>query len=79
MMEMAGRHRIQFTPGEGGNQAPECWNCGKTLHGPVEATFLHPRPSHVLVDRWMQCECGAYQNSAQPHRITIEDYKRKDV
>jgi len=72
----ADRQRIRFIPVESAEEAPLCWNCGKAVAGPAEATFIYPRQRHVLVDRWLRCECGAYQNPSRRHEITIEGYKR---
>ncbi len=75
---MAERQRIRFIPVEGADDAPRCWNCGKPVAGPVEATFIYPRTTHAVVDRWRQCECGAYQNASGPHQISIESYTREE-
>jgi len=72
----ADRQRIRFIPVESAEEAPLCWNCGKAVAGPAEATFIYPRQRQVLVDRWLRCECGAYQNTSRRHEITIEGYKR---
>lgn len=79
MPTMNDRHRIRFTPLDETQAPPRCWNCGRPVFGHTEATFIYPREEHALVDQWIECECGAYQNVAHPHRITIEDYKRSST
>lgn len=70
-------HRIRFTPLDQ-SASPACWNCGRPVDGPAEATFIYRRPSFALVDRWRRCACGAYQNAQAPHEITIERYERRE-
>jgi hypothetical protein len=70
-------HRIRFTP-INEQAVPTCWNCGRPVEGPTEATFIYRQPAFALVDRWRRCSCGAYQNVQAPHNITIEAYERKD-
>lgn len=79
MIHMADRKRIRFIPVESAQPAPPCWNCGKAVVGPVEATFIYPRQQHVLVDRWLRCDCGAYQNVSGPQQITIQKYARDET
>jgi len=60
-------------------EPPRCWNCGKAVGGPAEATFIYPRQRHALIDRWLRCECGAYQNTSLRHEIRIESYRRSSA
>jgi hypothetical protein len=74
---MPDRQRIRFIPIESDEPAPRCWHCGRAVTGKAKATFLYPRKRHVVVDRWLECECGAFQNVSHPHQISIEGYRRK--
>ena len=55
-----------------------CWNCG----GDVEvqksnrvARYLYrgEQPSTVVVEDWVTCSCGAYQNVRRVHEMVVEE------
>lgn len=59
--------------------APEvvCWNCGRKIereHGAHAARYLYrgDQPSTAVIEDWIECECGAYQNVRRLNEITIE-------
>jgi len=54
-----------------------CWHCGQGVDfqtGTLAARYLYrgERPSTVLVEDWMQCACGAYQNVRRLNEISVE-------
>ena len=55
----------------------ECWHCGAQVErgrGFHAARYLYrgDQPSTVVVEDWIECECGAYQNVRRLNEITIE-------
>lgn len=64
--------RIRFIPVVELEETPACWNCGQQAEGPLRASFLYRRHELALLEEWRKCECGAYQNSVQTHRIEVE-------
>ncbi|GAC1422565.1 MAG: hypothetical protein NVSMB5_16130 [Candidatus Velthaea sp.] len=54
---------------------PQCWHCGEALPGGASAArYLYQGPSAAtaIVEDWMSCRCGAFQNVCQIKEISIE-------
>jgi hypothetical protein len=54
-----------------------CWHCGKPIDseaGNAEARYLYrgDAPSTVIVEDWIVCSCGAYQNVRRLNEISVE-------
>ena len=61
----------------GPEPATPCWHCG----GPIErsvgvhaARYIYrgDQPLTVVIEDWMECACGAYQNLRRLNEITVE-------
>ena len=54
-----------------------CWHCGRTIvrtEGVHAARYIYrgDQPLTVVIEDWMECTCGAYQNLRRLNEITIE-------
>lgn len=54
-----------------------CWHCGAIVergHGIYAARYMYrgDQPSTAVVEDWIECACGAYQNVKRLNEITIE-------
>ena len=54
-----------------------CWHCGATIDaeaGNAAARYLYrgDAPSTVIVEDWIVCVCGAYQNVRRLNEISVE-------
>ncbi|HEV8022917.1 MAG TPA: hypothetical protein VGP41_16700 [Candidatus Lustribacter sp.] len=54
-----------------------CWHCGAKIvaeEGNSEARYLYrgDAPSTVIVEDWIVCVCGAYQNVRRLNEISVE-------
>lgn len=61
-------------------EAPMCWNCGAPVHaGASEARYLYrgPRARTAIVEDWIACACGAYQNVRQVKEIVVSAAHKK--
>jgi aerobic-type carbon monoxide dehydrogenase small subunit (CoxS/CutS family) len=57
--------------------ATSCWHCGGPIVREVgvhAARYIYrgDQPSHAVIEDWMECECGAYQNIRRLNEITVE-------
>jgi len=72
--------RITMRPVGASAETP-CWHCQRPIH---EETGLHAarylyrseQPQLAVVEDWIHCECGAYQNVRHLSEITIETFGR---
>jgi hypothetical protein len=58
-----------------------CWHCGRVVErnaGVHAARYIYrgEQAATAIVEDWMQCECGAYQNLRRLNAITIEPLGR---
>ena len=53
-----------------------CWHCGTAvdLNGVRAARYIYrgDQPLTALVEDWIACKCGAYQNLRCVNEITVE-------
>lgn len=54
-----------------------CWHCGAAIDaeaGNAAARYLYrgDAPSTVIVEDWIVCSCGAYQNVRRLNEIHVE-------
>ena len=54
-----------------------CWHCGQAVDTEGEtpaARYLYrgDAPTTVIVETWLLCACGAYQNARRVNEIRIE-------
>jgi hypothetical protein len=54
-----------------------CWHCGRTIDnasGLHAARYIYrgEQPLTAVIEDWIECECGAYQNLRRINEITIE-------
>ena len=54
-----------------------CWHCGRPIDAPPAtqaARYLYrgDQPLTVVVEDWMRCTCGAYQNVRRLNEIRVE-------
>ena len=54
-----------------------CWHCGRSIDVAVNekaARYLYraDQPLTIVVEDWLLCSCGAYQNVRQLTEITVE-------
>jgi hypothetical protein len=54
-----------------------CWHCGQVVDfsaGEPSARYLYrgDAPLTVVVEDWMRCTCGAYQNVRRLNEIRVE-------
>ena len=54
-----------------------CWHCGEVIDftaGEQTARYLYrgDQPFTVLIEDWMHCKCGAYQNVRRLNEISVE-------
>jgi hypothetical protein len=59
--------------------APEivCWHCSRTIdrdRSVHAARYIYrgDQPFTAIVEDWMECECGAYQNARHMSEIRVE-------
>lgn len=66
--------RIRFEPIDDGTRPPICWHCGIVLAGKrSEARYLYRHDGErAIVEDWVACTCGAFQNIRRLHSITVE-------
>jgi hypothetical protein len=69
-------HHVKMRP-VGPPPKVQCWNCAR----PVEvqkhnraARYLYrgEQPATVIVEDWISCECGAYQNVRRLNEIVVD-------
>ena len=58
--------------------ATTCWHCGAPVDaakGKQKARYIYrgEQPLTVLVEYWMHCTCGAYQNIRRINEITVDE------
>jgi sarcosine oxidase delta subunit len=56
-----------------------CWHCAQPIDfstGDQTARYLYrgEQPLTVVVEDWMHCACGAYQNVRRLNEITVETF-----
>ena len=54
-----------------------CWNCGDEIavrktNRVARYLYRGEQPSTVLVEDWVSCACGAYQNVRRVHEMVVE-------
>ena len=54
-----------------------CWNCGREIEvrsGKRSARYLYrgEQPSTVIVEDWVPCECGAFQNVRHLNEVVVD-------
>jgi len=54
-----------------------CWHCGQPVDfqsGQQTARYLYrgEQPFTVVIEDWVHCACGAYQNIRRLNEITVE-------
>jgi hypothetical protein len=54
-----------------------CWHCGATVEvgkNNRAARYLYrgEQPTTVIVEDWIACSCGAYQNVRRLNEVTVE-------
>jgi hypothetical protein len=54
-----------------------CWHCGRIIEprvGVRAARYIYrgEQPATAIIEDWIECECGAYQNLRRLNEITIE-------
>lgn len=54
-----------------------CWHCSQPLDsgaGDPKARYLYrgDQPHTVVVEDWIHCSCGAYQNIRRLNEISVE-------
>lgn len=54
-----------------------CWHCGRTVDasaGLHAARYIYrgEQPATAIIEDWVECVCGAYQNLRRLNEITIE-------
>jgi hypothetical protein len=54
-----------------------CWHCGAVIDrtaGVLAARYIYrgDQPLTAIVEDWMECTCGAYQNLRCLNEITVE-------
>ncbi len=57
--------------------ATTCWNCNAVIEnkkGTHAARYIYrsEQPLTAVVEDWVHCECGAYQNIRCLNEITVE-------
>ncbi len=55
-----------------------CWNCNRPIDFAADekaARYLYrgDQPLTVVVEDWLRCTCGAYQNVRRLTMITVEE------
>lgn len=55
----------------------DCWHCGRSIErsGTLHAAryiYRGEQPSTAVIEDWIECECGAYQNVRRLNEITVE-------
>lgn len=61
-----------------GEPAPvACWHCSRPVAFSEEAQaarylYRGDQPLTVLVEDWLRCECGAFQNLRRLNQIVVE-------
>lgn len=56
-----------------------CWHCGQPIDfsaGDATARYLYrgDQPLTVVVEDWVHCTCGAYQNVRRLNEISVETF-----
>jgi sarcosine oxidase delta subunit len=55
-----------------------CWHCLKPIDTTADATarylYRGDQPLTVVVEDWMHCPCGAYQNIRRLNEITVQSF-----
>ena len=69
-------HRIKMRP-IGPAPKVNCWNCGRPIvvqRGKRGARYLYrgEQPSTVIVEDWVPCECGAFQNVRHLNEVIVD-------
>jgi hypothetical protein len=58
--------------------AVACWHCGTSIDfsGETAARYLYrgDQALTVVVEDWMRCACGAYQNARRLNEILVESF-----
>ncbi len=54
-----------------------CWHCSRTIDPDVAvhtARYIYrgDQPFTILIEDWLQCACGAYQNVRRMSEIRVE-------
>jgi hypothetical protein len=54
-----------------------CWHCSRTIDRDLAvhaARYIYrgDQPDTAVVEDWMECECGAYQNVRSMSEISVE-------
>ncbi len=60
-----------------------CWHCERPIvyaNGVHAARYLYrgDQPFTAVVEDWIECECGAYQNIRRLNEITVETLGNSD-
>lgn len=60
-------------------EMPLCWNCTRPITGLSEARYLYrgPQATTAIVEDWVACACGAFQNVRQVKEIQISSERKK--
>jgi sarcosine oxidase delta subunit len=55
-----------------------CWRCTQPIDTTLESTarylYRGDQPLTVVVEDWMHCPCGAYQNVRRLNEITVQTF-----
>lgn len=54
-----------------------CWNCGREVavaraNRAARYMYRGEQPSTVIVEDWITCPCGAYQNVRRLHEMVVD-------
>ena len=60
-----------------------CWHCSRTIDRDAAvraARYIYrgDQPSPVVIEDWLECECGAYQNVRRMSEISVEPIRKDD-
>jgi hypothetical protein len=60
-----------------------CWHCSRKIErrgAILAARYLYPgeQPSTAVIEDWIECECGAYQNTRTMSEIRVEHFGNED-
>ena len=63
--------------------AAVCWHCSRTIDREIAvhaARYIYrgDQPATAVIEDWLECECGAYQNVRRMSEITVETIKKAD-
>jgi hypothetical protein len=58
-----------------------CWHCSRTIDRELAvhaARYIYrgDQPSTAVIEDWLECECGAYQNLRRMSEIIVEPIRK---